>query len=563
MRNLICRSRLIRCIAMDLAGEDLTDFSFDDITEAIPLAIACAKTRADRSPNTKNISYYRYLRQLEGCYKKRCPADGSVPQNLIDEALTSFFNVEMINHQSNHRLKQVPPNPKIRSQLLMARDWIHRILPPLDRVEDEVYQGCGFGPGAVFAAGGPLKKHVLSKLEGQHTVTEDCFQLAKYVIEMYFPSWYQSSGNRSLKVVKGNRLAFVAKDENKCRTIAVEPSLNMFIQKGVGKYFEKILYQNGIDITDQNTNRRLAKRGSITGNLATIDLSDASSRIPRQLVRYLLPPDWFALCDTIRSKVGLLPDGKNHSYEMFSSQGNAFTFPLETLIFYALCGAAQGSFARSADFSVYGDDIICPTTSFHDVSDILEWVGGQVNYLKSFHYGSFRESCGGDFFAGLEVRPIYYKSDATLYSDVAKLHNLLMEKWGWENVPRTLEYLVSCVPKDKIIWGPSTIISTDVRNELINVLSRNYDRWFWAPLWNPSYKYDPEIQAFVVSQRYWSVKAFLPKDFLTKFSEDTLLLGFLYGGTRLLESSPLSRLHIGRTKFSLSAGRGLAVTAPR
>lgn len=554
MKELIDRRVLMCHIAMDLYGEDLSGFSFEELKDAIPLSLAFAKTRADQNPNGRTIGYYRYLRQLEGCYKKRCPSSGEVPSDLKDEALLQFFKVEMTNHCSNQRLKSLPADQKIRRQLLMARDWVHSLLRPLSEVEDEVFEGCGFGPGAVFSAGGPLKKHILSKIEGEMSVTEDCFSLAKHVINTYFPNWANSVGSRrSIKVIRGNKLAFVPKDENKCRTIAIEPLLNMFIQKGVGSYLERVLSRNGIDIRDQERNRRLAVEGSVTGNLATIDLSDASSRIPRQLVRYLLPADWYALLDTCRSKVGLLPDGEWHTYEMFSSQGNAFTFPLETLIFYALCGAAQENFSRSEGFSVYGDDIIVPTTSFHDVSDILEWVGGSVNYLKSFNYGSFRESCGGDYFAGVSVRPVYYKTDATRYSDVAKIHNLLQNKWSWQAIPRTLDYLVSCVPRDKIIWGPRSIISTSEKNALVNTLSRTYDAWFWAEIWNPPYFFDSDTHSFKVKQKYWTNESYLPKGFLAQYSDETLWLAFLYGGTRLLESSPLSRPRVRTTILSLDS----------
>jgi len=73
--------------------------------------------------------------------------------------------------------------------------------------------------------------------------------------------------------------------------------------------------------------------------------------------------------------------------------GNGFTFPLETLIFWALTRAVCGS---TATVSAYGDDIICPSDRAEDVIAVLTEVGFSVNLEKSFWNGPFRESCGSD-----------------------------------------------------------------------------------------------------------------------------------------------------------------------
>lgn len=552
MRDLIDRKKLLHVIAKDLLGLNLKSFNMSELMEAIPLALAIAKTRADHNPTDENIHQYASYRQLEAVYKKQNDS-ASVPQHLIDAAIVAFYEVESINRQSNSRVSDFPGTP-MRRKLLMARDWIHSVLKPIEWVEDEMWPLCGFGPGAVFGGSGALKKHILSKIQGEHTITPRAVDLFEYVQNKYFPNWADSRGERTFKVVAGNKLAFVPKDVAKCRTIAIEPSLNMFLQKGIGEYLATVLRRNGIDIRDQERNRSRAKEGSISGYLSTIDLSDASSRIPRSLVKLLLPPDWFHLLDSVRSPEGLLPSGDWHRYQMFSSQGNAFTFPLETLIFYALAAAVDEDFSRRSEVSVYGDDIIVPTNSFHDVSDILEWAGGAVNYLKSFHYGRFRESCGGDYINGVSVRPVYYKDTARRYSDVAKLYNLLMEKWGWETIPFTLNYLYSLVPAERRIQGPMGIISSE-GYELANRLSRTYDAWFWTPFYQPKVTWDPKTQAMYFHQKYWSKKTILPKGFLNKFSDDTLRLAFLYGGNRLLDSSPFERPTVKRLIVPLAAVR--------
>jgi hypothetical protein len=101
--------------------------------------------------------------------------------------------------------------------------------------------------------------------------------------------------------------------------------------------------------------------------------------------------------------------------EKFSSMGNGFTFELETAIFLCLILAVRNLRAireplealvkPGADIWVYGDDIIIPTDWAADVVSALTYCGFETNGRKSFVTGSFRESCGGDFFGGVDVRP--------------------------------------------------------------------------------------------------------------------------------------------------------------
>lgn len=90
--------------------------------------------------------------------------------------------------------------------------------------------------------------------------------------------------------------------------------------------------------------------------------------------------------------------------------GNGFTFELETLIFYALVRTAlELSNVAYDDILVYGDDIIIPSQGYDAVCASLAFFGFTTNKLKSFNEGPFRESCGGDFFKGTNVRPYFLK----------------------------------------------------------------------------------------------------------------------------------------------------------
>jgi hypothetical protein len=105
-------------------------------------------------------------------------------------------------------------------------------------------------------------------------------------------------------------------------------------------------------------------------------------------------------------------NGKWHLLEKFSSMGNGFTFELETLIFLCLILAVDETGQKlesGRNVFTYGDDIICPTEYSEAVISALKFSGFSLNMKKSFVSGPFRESCGGDFFGGVDVRPFFLK----------------------------------------------------------------------------------------------------------------------------------------------------------
>jgi hypothetical protein len=193
--------------------------------------------------------------------------------------------------------------------------------------------------------------------------------------------------------------------------------MNIGLQLSVGSHIRKRLKQAGVDLDRQDINQRRALLGSKTGHLSTIDLKSASDTVAKELVWELLPVDWVLLLDSIRSRKTLWPDGSWRTNQKFSSMGNGFTFELESLLFYALASAT------APNVSVYGDDIVVPTTHFHEVCESLESSGFKVNWNKSFYDGPFRESCGTDGFAGTLVTPFYLRAQIKCLSDVWLLHN--------------------------------------------------------------------------------------------------------------------------------------------
>lgn len=228
---------------------------------------------------------------------------------------------------------------------------------------------------------------------------------------------------------------FVPKNAKTHRSIVKEPSLNTMIQLALGDYMAKRLHAFGIDIRNQEINKSLAKEGSLTGELGTLDLSSASDTISMEIVHELLPLEWAFMLNSCRTDKVLL-DAERVDLEKFSSMGNGYTFPLETLIFWALASsAAEDGFA-----SVYGDDIIVGTHSVNRVMRLLEVCGFEINRKKSYWTGSFRESCGGDFLRGIDIRPYYHKKVVT-GMELFKMHNFYVRHHNPEMAERVLAHI--------------------------------------------------------------------------------------------------------------------------
>jgi hypothetical protein len=267
------------------------------------------------------------------------------------------------------------------------------------------------------------------------------------------------------------KLAFVPKSSKEDRSIVVEPVLNGLIQKGIGSYMKTIFKKKGLDLTDQSRNQKLACIGSIDGSLATVDLSSASDTISYALVWDLLPYDWASLLDACRSE-SVTYKGKTYILEKFSSMGNAFTFELESLIFYSI--AHSVCFHLGLDTSLvntFGDDIILPTEGYPLLEKCLSWAGFVVNRDKSYASGPFRESCGADYLGGFDIRPYYLRekvSESTLYT----MHNFFIR-----NCERKLaEAVKEFIREDIALYGPDGYGDGHLIGDYVPRLNRKYKR---------------------------------------------------------------------------------------
>lgn len=306
------------------------------------------------------------------------------------------------------------------------------------RVDDScdfatVADGIGFGPGAVVGADNDnFHKKVF---ESTLTATSDRLIALYRAAIARSPVWAVAERCRfqqfGFQVVEGCKLFFAPKYAHIARTCSTQPAVNMTLQKGVDGFILERLREWGIHLpTQEGKNQELARRGSIDGAICTIDLTSASDCTSLGLVQRYVPEPLKSWLIQTRTPV---TEYKNRQIElgMVSMMGNGFTFSLETAIFatvvrvtYLLAGLPLQVGGRNT-WGVYGDDMCVDRKVYHMCCRLLGLLGYKVNDDKSFCAGSFRESCGADWWKGALVRGVYLRSlrtDAEIYSAINRLN---------------------------------------------------------------------------------------------------------------------------------------------
>jgi len=243
--------------------------------------------------------------------------------------------------------------------------------------------------------------------------------------EMLAPSWRYFQRLRVELLEPGAerpvRVITVPKTLKTPRVISIEPTAMQYVQQGLLESLEDSLQRDNLlwsimGWRDQTPNRDLALVGSRNGNLATLDLSEASDRVSNQLVRGMLKnhPHLAAGVDACRSRKADVPDHGVVRLAKFASMGSALCFPFEAMVFTTIVflGIERTLNTRMTrklvkaflgKVRVYGDDIIVPVKFVPSVVGLLENFGFRVNRDKSFWTGKFRESCGRDAYAGVDI----------------------------------------------------------------------------------------------------------------------------------------------------------------
>lgn len=397
--------------------------SDDDLAQQISSAVAGSPSLVDFDRGYEPAEFaIRYLRQeLLSKFD-----DGKPSPAKTQVTWERFYEAEEACLKANARLSHPPllsytTGVGVWSYIDTARRKIGWLLGEYS--DEKVARGMSFTSGASFHT---KRVHGDSayKFSGPPETTVDNLPTAMDQI-CSSDLWLRTAERGEyIHLAPGNRLCCVPKNYKTDRMIAIEPSMNMYVQKGLGSYIRHRLLRVGIDLNDQKPNQEMALQGSLHGGLATIDLSMASDTISQEIVRQLLPPDWLRALEQCRSPMGVLPSGKKVLYRKFSSMGNGYTFELESMIFWALAWAV--TYLHDGDIPslrVYGDDIVVDDKVALPLMDLLSFCGFKTNKSKTFVDGQFRESCGKHYWRGCDVTPFYVRRPVSNLAELFKLHN--------------------------------------------------------------------------------------------------------------------------------------------
>lgn len=212
------------------------------------------------------------------------------------------------------------------------------------------------------------------------------------------------------------KTVLVPKDSRGPRLISEEPLEFMYIQQGQYKKIVEHLQSHPltrghVNFTDQSINGRLALEGSISGDIVTLDMKEASDRISLWLVKSLFENQPLLLRQLLatRTEATELPDGEIYLMRKFAPMGSANCFPIESVLHWCLAVSSLTVLGNVPlkralkSVYVYGDDIIVKGENHVPLLEAFPHFMLKFNESKSCTSGIFRESCGTDAVLGQDV----------------------------------------------------------------------------------------------------------------------------------------------------------------
>lgn len=489
-----------------------------------------------------------YFSNVIPTWLKKCHelADPSQEAEREEATAAKWLAAEQQCYRTNLRLKRFKQGWEPLSEIDRA---VARHLAGIRQIIESWIGGnpgrpdLGFSPGSTVTDRGD-RSTVAHKLHKSPSTTQ-------HLDEAGYPGfvgtmWHHNMVDAGLepKRVRGEEYFTVPKKFNIRRAAAMQPTLNASLQVARGRELRRKLKINtgtsigkggvlirraGWDLRRaQDIHREVAMKASADRSFCTIDLSSASDTLSKVLVELLLPRSWFKALDKLRchfiegspaqgsvsSQAYIEPDGEfvgpprpcepAYLLEKFSAMGNGFTFELETIIFAAIaCYVTRSSGfwgELGFDVFVFGDDIIVRDELYSEVKAVLEFCGMSVNHEKSFHGQTpFRESCGGDFFNGVDVRGFFTEKAPSGPLEVVTLANQVKrcaEKAGLLglNLNRTWFTVLNALPRavrsargplelgDTVVYDPNPVFwARRRRPERCRVVNSDFTS-FWQAI---------------------------------------------------------------------------------
>lgn len=384
--------------------------------------------------------HFKRLYQIENFLKRYIFADDLYTQHELNERAKADF----IASQSLFGLPN-DNSPLVRQTLQRAKDICFSILGDFDL--EEYASLCKWGKRA--AKGLPARRSYLDVRVSRSTCTQA--QLPWY---RYFAAT-DSIFCRDVKeprVVDSVKYTTVPKSFKAQRGIAPDVSFGGFLSQGLGLLIRDRL-EAGTHInlaTAQKIHKKIAQKASSDGSYATLDMSKASDSFTWDHIDKIVPDSWKEILKVVRVN-NIEIDSKVIELKSYMLMGSGHTFPLQTVLFYSLAKAIVELMGSRQKVYVFGDDLLVPNFCAKPVIFILEKIGFTLNEDKSFHDGHFRESCGGDYYRGLDVRPAMPKgsmvsgSKRKYASFCFKVINSLLKRWSYHEIPNTIMYLCDCI----------------------------------------------------------------------------------------------------------------------
>lgn len=293
-----------------------------------------------------------------------------------------------------------------------------------------------------------------------------------------------------------SRFKFVPKTYEKMRGICIEENEIQWHQQALRRGFYTTIERHPItkgyvNFTSQLVNGSKALEASRDSSFATIDMSEASDRISRNLVSYLFGENKQLLklieaCSTeeVESPKGVGLEDTFIKYvpvKKIAPMGSAICFPIMSLVHFALIRAILDMSSVPQQYKrevfVYGDDIIIHRHCVQAVYDYLPLFGMKINTDKSFSRSYFRESCGVHAYKGVDVTPIRFKTVLNTTSSPADLCTALrLEEAfyykGYKHVSRQLRQAIrDCAHK----YGINNVPYVHTSSRLFGFFRRDRD----------------------------------------------------------------------------------------
>jgi hypothetical protein len=361
------------------------------------------------------------------------------------------------------------------SDFLRLSDMLYASI--FSRIDRKVYYGqisLKHGPGSTADK---LRGNAKFRQSTWPERLEEVFPSGEYLI----PNWRYIDQLDAVDILEPGKeipvkVVSVPKSLKTPRIIGMEPTAMQYAQQGLlPEFLEGLgsarIPRSVLGFDDQTPNQRLAREGSISGELATLDLSEASDRVSNQLVRSMMRnhPHLLGAVDACRSRKA---DVRGHGVirlAKFASMGSALTFPIEAMVFLTLVLLGverelnthldpKSAFRiLRGQTRIYGDDIIVPVKYVRTVVDVLHTFGCVVNVGKSYWNGKFRESCGKEYYDGFDVSIVKVRrmfptrrQDASGVISLVSLRNQLFEAGYYETcvwLDREVRKVISHYPR--------------------------------------------------------------------------------------------------------------------